>query len=294
MKTPASQARLTQLQLLRELQPVTEHNLHRHLAETELWNPRDYVPAEYDSHAPPLSTAARSAMITNLLTEDNVPLGHQHIAGYGRLGEAWGTWIRHWSDEEDRHAQALHGYLVVTRSVDREALERARMQHMSVGIESALEGSNLLHSLAHVTFQELATKVSHRNASRLCNNPDADRLLAQIARDEDLHMIFYRNLCQAALEIAPDQAAKAIGEVVMNFRIPGRARAMVGRRTALAPDPRVYDLRQHLDDVLAPILHEWDFFDRNDFGPEGEAARDSLAEFVTNLELTLAHSPHPG
>jgi acyl-[acyl-carrier-protein] desaturase len=46
----------------------------------------------------------------------------------------------------------------------------------------------------------------------------------------------------------------------------------------------VYDARQHLDDVLLPILRQWNIFDRTDFGPAGEAKREELAEFLAELE----------
>ena len=57
--------------------------------------------------------------------------------------------------------------------------------------------------MAYVSFQELATRVSHRNTGKATGDPIADQLLARIATDENLHMVFYRNLVAAALEIAP-------------------------------------------------------------------------------------------
>jgi hypothetical protein len=62
----------------------------------------------------------------------------------------------------------------------------------------------------YVAFQELATRVAHRNTGRLANDPVADRLLTRIATDENLHMVFYRDLIAAALELAPDQTLGAI------------------------------------------------------------------------------------
>jgi len=35
---------------------------------------------------------------------------------------------------------------------------------------------------------------------------------------------------------------------------------------------------------VAPILRFWKVFDRTDFGPEGEKAREELAEFLTGLD----------
>ena len=50
----------------------------------------------------------------------------------------------------------------------------------------------MLDALSYVTFQELATRVSHRNTGRACAEPVADELLKRVAADENLHMILYR------------------------------------------------------------------------------------------------------
>ena len=68
----------------------------------------------------------------------------------------------------------------------------------------------MLLSVSYVTFQELATRVSHRNTGKACGDPIADRMLARVAADENLHMMFYRNIVGAALDVAPDQAMRAI------------------------------------------------------------------------------------
>ena len=68
-----------------------------------------------------------------------------------------------------------------------------------------LLSENLFDSIVYVTFQELATRVSHRNTGKACNEPIADQLLAKISQDENLHMIFYRDVTEAGLEIAPNQ-----------------------------------------------------------------------------------------
>jgi len=61
-----------------------------------------------------------------------------------------------------------------------------------------------LDQVAYVTFQELATRVSHRSTGKVCDDPIADRMAgARIAADENLHMVFYRNITGAAFGIAP-------------------------------------------------------------------------------------------
>src|SRR5690242_11783735 len=222
----------SQTELLRQLEPVVEANLNRHLSQATEWFPHEYVPwsegRDYDGvlggeawqpGQSKLSEVARTSLIVNLLTEDNLPSYHHEIATeFGRDG-AWGTWVHRWTAEEGRHGIAIRDYLLATRAVDPVALERARMTHMSEGY--ANEFSGVLPSISYVSFQELATRVAHRNTGRISGDPICDQLLARVAQDENLHMLFYRNLLTAAFELAPGAAMQAVLEVVKGFQMPG-------------------------------------------------------------------------
>jgi acyl-[acyl-carrier-protein] desaturase len=154
---------------------------------------------------------------------------------------------------------------------------------MSAGYQSTHD-QELLRSIAYVSFQELATRVSHRNTGRVTNDPVADQLLARVATDENLHMVFYRNLLQAAIALAPDQAMRAITDVVTSFEMPGANIAGFQRKAVEIAVAGVYDLRQHRDDVLMPVLKYWKIFDLESLSPEGEQARTELADFLDKLE----------
>ncbi|WP_068272734.1 acyl-ACP desaturase [Aldersonia kunmingensis] len=288
---------LTQLELLTELQPVAEENVNRHISMAKEWHPHDYVPwdegrnfaamggDDWDIEQSQLGEVARAAMITNLLTEDNLPSYHREIAENFSRDGAWGTWVGRWTAEENRHGIVMRDYLVVTRAVDPVELERARMEHMTNGFATpAIEHAKFLHSVAYVTFQELATRVSHRNTGKACDEPIADKMLQRIAADENLHMIFYRNLCGASLDLVPDQALEAINVIVQNFQMPGAGMPNFRRNGVLMAKHGIYDLRQHLEEVVWPVLRKWQIFERNDFTPRGEATRESLGNFLEKLE----------
>ncbi|MFE3002350.1 acyl-ACP desaturase, partial [Nocardia sp. NPDC059246] len=100
---------------------------------------------------------------------------------------------------------------------------------------------------------------------------------------ENLHMIFYRTLCGAALDLVPDQAMAAIDLIVENFRMPGTGMPNFRRHGVLMAKHGIYDLRQHYEDVLMPVLRHWNVFGRTDFGPQGEQARERLARYLDNL-----------
>ncbi|MCW2518157.1 MAG: Acyl-ACP desaturase [Mycobacterium sp.] len=297
---------LTDPELIRELEPVVEAGLNQHFAATRNWSPHDYVPwsdgsnysalggRDWELEQSPLSELARIAMVTNLLTEDNLPSYHRAVAGYFTLDDAWGTWVNRWTVEENRHGIALRDYLVVTRAVDPMELEQARMRQVTAGFSPGQQGQgdiapeSFLDAAAYVTFQELATRVSHRNTGKACQEPVADALLKRIAFDENLHMIFYRGLTGAALDLSPDRALHSITRILLNFAMPGFSIPNFRRNAVKMAVGGIYDARQHLDEVVLPVLRKWRIFERNDFTGDGERKRDELGAFIDKLEAEAA------
>jgi acyl-[acyl-carrier-protein] desaturase len=287
------------LALLRELEPTVEANLNRHLSTAKEWFPHEYVPwsegrdfdgplggEAWNPEQSRLPEVARTSLIVNLLTEDNLPSYHHEIATiFGRDG-AWGTWVHRWTAEEGRHGTAIRDYLLTTRAVDPVALERARMQHMGGGFANTNHG--FIESVAYVAFQELATRVAHRNTGTVSGDPLCDKLLARVALDENLHMIFYRNLLGAAFELAPNGAMRAICNVVTSFQMPGHTIENFGRRSVQIAMAGIYDLRIHHDEVLTPILRQLRALERTGLDPRAEAAREELAAFLAELDTAAS------
>jgi acyl-[acyl-carrier-protein] desaturase len=276
--------------LLLELEPVVAQNLDRHLAVARNWMPHDYVPWSRgrDFEAQPwqpsdseLDPAGRAAFEVNLLTEDNLPSYHHEIASrFGRDG-AWGTWVNQWTAEEGRHAICIRDYLHVTRGVDPGRLECDRMATMQAGYRSGRDTP--LQSLVYVAFQELATRVSHRNTGHYVHDPVAARLLTRISTDENLHMLFYRSLVAAAMDIDASATVAAICYEVINFKMPGAVIPDFGRRAMLIARSGVYNLRNHRDDVICPLLRHWKVFEREGIGRPAEEARQELGDFLNDL-----------
>ncbi|OBF92715.1 acyl-ACP desaturase [Mycobacterium sp. 852002-51152_SCH6134967] len=293
---------LTDLHLLHELEPVVEKYLNRHLSMRKDWNPHDYIPwsdgknyyalggQDWDPEQSQLSEVAQVAMIQNLLTEDNLPSYHREIAMNMGMDGAWGQWVNRWTAEENRHGIALRDYLVVTRSVDPVQLEQLRVEQVTRGFspgqnqQGDLFAESLFDSVIYVTFQELATRVSHRNTGKACNETVADQLLARVSADENLHMIFYRDVSEAGFDIAPDQAMHCLHRVLRNFKMPGYTVPEFRRKAVIIAVGGVYDPRIHLDDVVMPVLKKWRIFEREDFTGEAARMRDDLGVLVEELE----------
>ena len=286
--------RLSGTEVLRELEPVAARALDHHLDVAVEWFPHEYVPWSLgqdfagDGGSPwapeqaRLPQAVRAAFELNLLTEDNLPSYHLALSTSFGLDGAWGAWVRRWTAEEGRHATAIRDYLLVTRGTDPVALERDRMAAVSRGWATATEGP--LEALAYVTLQELATRVAHRNTGRLCGDPVAERLLARVAGDENLHMVFYRDVMSAALDLVPEQAVVAIARELGRFRMPGAAVPGFARRSMQVADAGVYDVRTHRTEVVVPLLRHWRVLSLRLRTPAAKRAQAAVAAHVDELD----------
>ncbi len=174
-----------------------------------------------------------------------------------------------WTAEEGRHAIVIRDYLIASRALDPTALERARMKHMEAGFQT--EYGTMLGQLAYVSFQELATRIAHRNTGKASQDETCKRILARVAADENLHMLFYRNLLGAALELDPNQTMRAITDVASSFQMPGAGMSGVRPHVVQIARAGIYDLRSHKDEVPMPVLRQWKVFERE--GPSTPRAR---------------------
>jgi acyl-[acyl-carrier-protein] desaturase len=278
--------------ILAELEPTVGKLLDQHLAAATEWFPHDYVPWERgrsftaEPWAPgdsSLAAVARTALELNLLTEDNLP--YYHLAIWKLFGGngAWGEWARRWTAEEGRHSIAIRDYLLASRAVDPVALERERMEHVSRGYYPRGIGGPL-EGLVYVTLQELATRIAHRNTGALTGDPIAERLLLRVARDENLHYVFYRGVAAAALELWPSAMVLAMRRQVIGFAMPGLELRGFRERAITIAAAGIYDLRIHHEQVLSPVLlKHWGLRELRGLDDEAERARDELLAFVGGL-----------
>ena len=281
-----------QSRLIRDLEPVVALELERHLSVQKDWYPHEYVPwSEGRTYAGPLNgdaweakdskltTVAQDSLVINLLTEDNLPSYHTEIAiAMGQDG-AWGNWINRWTAEEARHGIVLRDYLMATRGVNPNELEDLRMAHMQVGYKTPYI-DDMLHTVAYVTFQELATRISHRNTGKISADPICEGMLTRVALDENLHMLFYRNLLGAALKLEPEATLEAIADVLENFAMPGHGIPGFARKSVQIALAGIYDLDLHLNEVVTPVLRAWGVFEMTGLTGAAEVHRARIATLI--------------
>lgn len=281
------QTLLTDRELLESLAPAVEENLRRHIDAADGWLPHDYVPwddgrnfgflggTDWEPGQSELGEVARVALTVSVLIADNLPSYHREVAKYLTTGPWW-RWVGRWTAEENRHEIMIRNYLMVTRAVDPVELERMRMAHMTTGFRRP--ALHLIDVLAACALEEQAAAVRHRNIAALGENLIVTALADRIAADDELQSEFFANLVAAALDLAPDQAMRAIADQVAAFTVPELTLADGRNSTAVLAEAGVYDPAREPELVFAPLLARWNVFDRTDLGEMGEKARAELSQ----------------
>jgi acyl-[acyl-carrier-protein] desaturase len=253
-----------QLELVESVEPAVSRLLAEHRERREDWYAHEFVPWEqgrnfvtepWEESQATLAPEVRTALVLNLLTEDNLPYYHAEIAARLPNEGAYAAWSHLWTAEEGQHAIALRSYLLASRNCDPRSLEDDRMATMEAGHVSGYEDPADL--FVYTTAQELATRVSHRNAGKLADDETAYNLMARIATDENHHFMFYRGVASAMLEESPETMLRPILNVFENFKMPGTVIPGYVRRAVEMARVGVYNLRIHHDRILQPLLRDW-------------------------------------
>lgn len=289
---------LTQEAMLHELEATAGRLLDRHLAASKEWFPHEHVPySRGRDHEPgetwspdaadlggaQLDGALRSALLVNLLTEDNLPYYFRSVERMFGPEGAWGTWVRRWTAEEGRHAMVIYGYLMTTRAIDPVELERSRMAQVSGGVTPDPPSTH--EGFVYLALQELATRISHRTTGQLLGDPVGYEVMMRVAADENLHQLFYRDLASAAIEVDPSGMMIAIERQVANFAMPGVGIPNFAQHAAAIARAGIYDLSIHHDQILVPVvLRQWRVDHLEGLNAEAEAARERLMTRLAKSE----------
>ncbi len=278
------------LALLSELEPEAERLLNRHLESAEDWYPHDYVPWDraqnlltegfsYGESA--LAPGVRSALLVNLLTEDNLPWYTRTISRMFGGESAWGVWAQRWTAEEGRHAIVMRDYITVSGLVEPRELEDGRMAQVSSAIvpepESAADG------MCYVAVQELATRISHRNTGTMLDKTGYD-VMMKLSTDENRHHLFYRDLVSKLIELDPSLAVEALERQIVNFAMPGVGIPGFAEHSKAIAQAGIYDFAIHHERIIVPlVLRQWAVDKIEGLSASAEKARDNLMRHIERV-----------
>ncbi len=276
--------------LLSELEPEAERLLNRHLDSAEDWYPHDYVPWDraqnlltegFSYGEAGLAPGVRSALLVNLLTEDNLPWYTRTISRMFGGESAWGVWAQRWTAEEGRHAIVMRDYITVSGLVEPRELEDGRMAQVSSAIvpepESAADG------MCYVAVQELATRISHRNTGTMLDKTGYD-VMMKLSTDENRHHLFYRDMVSKLIELDPSLAVEALERQIVNFAMPGVGIPGFAEHSKAIAQAGIYDFAIHHEKIIVPLVfRQWAVDKIEGLSGRAEQARENLMRHIERV-----------
>jgi len=282
-------------EVLADLEHEVEQLMAAHEAKRTLWAPAELLepPADADperhrrdlrTRAEGIPLPARIALCVNTLTEEGLPHFHRIFSQYLGPGSFWARWNNLWTAEEDRHGAVLHDYARESRVLDLPVLERMQFEYLRAGFEPAWS-ADPYRVFVYTSLQERATQVSHANTGRLAgqNEPLIGTVLANVAKEEARHFVFYRSVFERVLARDPNRALASAAEVMPAIDMPGinmphfREMADVIRRAG------IYGPRDYLKIVEEQVRY-WAIETLTGLDEAGRRAQEKILGIPARLE----------
>lgn len=278
-------------QLLTELEPVAERLLNRHLDTAEDWYPHEEVPWDRASRLAvdgfsygekSIEPGVRSALLVNLLTEDNLPWYTRTISRMFGGESAWGVWAQRWTAEEGRHAIVMRDYITVSGLVEPRELEDGRMAQVSAAIVP--EPMSAADGMCYVAVQELATRLSHRNTGTMLEDKVGYNVMMRLSSDENRHHLFYRDLVTELLALDPSMAVEALERQIVDFAMPGVGIPGFAEHSKAIANAGIYDFAIHHEKIIIPlVMRHWAIDKVEGLSATAEQARDRLMHHIERV-----------
>ena len=245
------------------------------------WSYHEFLPLDAFrasvSAEPRLSTNAYMAVEMALLTEVNLPW---YTAGLSRGLESCPAplqeFVHLWTSEEDQHATLLESYLLLTDNGDHALRARSRKAIIAGGWRHALAGP--FEGMVYTAIQEAATRTFYLCVARACGaeHPLLGAALRRIAKDETLHMAFYRDVVKIHLDLDPDYVVP-LAAVMASFEMPWAPTAMQDfeERRACMATSGVFRLSDYLLNVVQPL---WSYWGLDRLTPREEGTRAAYSQ----------------
>jgi acyl-[acyl-carrier-protein] desaturase len=200
----------------------------------ESWQPADLLPdlsrETWLEDLQALRTRAASlpddvlvVLVGDMITEEALPTYQTWINRLKGITDAtgvsenpWARWGRGWTAEENRHGDLLNRYLALTGRVDMRAVEITIQHLISRGFDPQTENDPYL-GFIYTSFQERATKISHRNVAKLALKAGEETLhtiCGMIAGDEARHEKAYKLFMSKIFETDPREAVSAFATMM--------------------------------------------------------------------------------
>ncbi len=250
---------------------------------SESWQPADFMPdmtsqnwaddlRSFREHSQALPDDLLVVLVGDMVTEEALPSyqtwlnrlrGVNDITGRSETG--WAQWSRGWTAEENRHGDLLNRFLYLTGRVDIRAVETTVHYLIKNGFDPGTENDPYL-GFVFTSFQERATKISHRNVATLAakaGDGNLQKICGSIAGDEARHEKAYKLFMTKVFELDPSEAVLAFAKM-MKTKITMPAHLMYDDRdtnlfskfAAVAQRIGVYTVQDYAE-IIRDLVDEW-------------------------------------
>ncbi|HTK82287.1 MAG TPA: acyl-ACP desaturase [Bacteroidota bacterium] len=249
----------------------------------ESWQPSDFLPdsskedfheqlATFQEQAKSLPDDLLVVLIGDMVTEEALPSYQswlnrlQGLADEtGMSNRPWAQWSRGWTAEENRHGDLLNRYLYLTGRVNMRSVETTVHHLIRNGFDAKTDNDPYL-GFIYTSFQERATKISHRNVATLAYKAGEERLqtiCGLIAGDEARHESAYKLFMSKVFEIDPGGALQSFATMMKRkIAMPavlmddGNDRQLFAKFSTVAQKLGVYTAHDYAE-IIQDLVDHW-------------------------------------
>ncbi|MFT5086355.1 MAG: acyl-[acyl-carrier-protein] desaturase [Candidatus Latescibacterota bacterium] len=268
------------------------------------WQPDDFLPdmtsdnwdeqlRQFRSGAEALPDEVLVVLVGDMVTEEALPTYQTLLNSFegvsdptGASSSAWARWSRGWTAEENRHGDLLNKYLYLTGRVDMRAVEITIQHLIRNGFDPGAH-QDPYKGFIYTSFQERATRISHRNVARLAQKAGDDHLktiCGLIAGDEARHEKAYTAFITKIFEIDPNGAILAFRDLMKNqivmpahLMYDGKDPDLFDHFSLVAQRLGVYTAL-HYADIIEHLVRTWEIETLSNLSAEAAEAQDFLCQ----------------
>lgn len=268
----------------------------------ESWQPSDFLPdfskpswnedvVQFRKRSEAIPDDLLVVLVGDMVTEEALPTYQTWLNRLQGLGDPtgdsdtpWAQWSRGWTAEENRHGDLLNKYLYLTGRVDMQAVERTIHHLINNGFDPRAENHPYL-GFVYTSFQERATKISHRNVGVLAKKAGDEhlhRICGLIAGDESRHEKAYKLFMSKVFELDPAQAVLAFAKMMRKkIAMPailmsdGRDPNLFLKFSSVAQRTGVYTAKDYAE-IINDLVQHWKLEKINGLSDIAAKAQDYL------------------
>jgi acyl-[acyl-carrier-protein] desaturase len=273
-----------QLEVIKSMEGFVEEHLGSLLLKIEeAWQPSDFLPdmtsdqwheelSAFRLRAQTLPDELLVVLVGDMVTEEALPTYQTWLNrlngitdSTGASASPWARWSRGWTAEENRHGDLLNKYLYLTGRVDMRSVETTIHHLINNGFDPQTENDPYL-GFVYTSFQERATKISHRNVGILAKQAGEDHLhkiCGIIAGDEARHEKAYKLFMKKVFELDPARAVFAFAKMMRTKIVmpailmdDGVDKNLFTKFSLVAQKTGVYTATDYAD-IIGSLVNEW-------------------------------------